>query len=186
LYPTWDHEEYDRLLKVMELPSNRRISALSQGMRVKLALALALAPRPPLLILDEPTAGLDPVARREFLEIIQHQAKKYKRTTFFSSHIIEEVERIASCVGILHAGRLRYEGDIQTLQASVRRVTFLEDVIPEGFEFLKEECIDGNYSYIFNAPPVMWEKHGLPFASIEYLPLEDCFIALSEGNFVEL
>jgi ABC-2 type transport system ATP-binding protein len=91
-------------------------------MKVKLALALALAPRPALLILDEPTSGLDPVARREFLDLIQRQARDHRRTTFFSSHLIGEVERVADRVGIIHQGKMRYEGDLGTLRASVRQL----------------------------------------------------------------
>ena len=124
-YPTWDHEEYDRLLRLLELPPPRRVSHLSGGMRVKLALALALAHRPPILILDEPTSGLDPVTRREFLEIISRQARSHNRTTFFSSHLIDEVERVADRVGIIHNGRLCYEGEVTTLQESVREVSHL-------------------------------------------------------------
>ncbi|HSR51877.1 MAG TPA: ABC transporter ATP-binding protein [Acidobacteriota bacterium] len=121
-YPTWDEAEYGRLTGLLELPPERKISALSGGMKVKLALALALAHRPRLLVLDEPTSGLDPYARREFLDMIAGQARKYGRTTLFSSHIIEEVERVADLVGIIHDGRLLYEGDLPTLKRSVRRL----------------------------------------------------------------
>jgi ABC-2 type transport system ATP-binding protein len=122
LYPTWDAGEFERLLRVLELPPDRKASQLSGGMRLKLALALALASRPALLILDEPTSGLDPVARREFLELIKRQAREHSRTTLFSSHLIDEVERVADRVGIINHGRMRYEGDLETLRASVRRV----------------------------------------------------------------
>jgi ABC-2 type transport system ATP-binding protein len=123
-YPTWDRAEFDRLLSVLDVPPNRRVSHLSGGMRVKLALALALAHHPPILILDEPTSGLDPVARREFLEIVRRQARKHQRTTFFSSHLVDEVERVADRVGIVHHGRLQYEGSVQSLRDCVRKVVY--------------------------------------------------------------
>jgi ABC-2 type transport system ATP-binding protein len=121
-YPTWDHAEYERLLRVLDVPYDRKVSALSGGTRVKLALALALAHRPEMLILDEPTSGLDPVARREFLDMIGRQARAHRRTTLFSSHLVDEVERVADRVGIIHRGRLCYEGRVDTLREMVRRV----------------------------------------------------------------
>jgi ABC-2 type transport system ATP-binding protein len=129
-YPTWDTTEFNRLLRVLDVPPNRKVSQLSGGMRVKLALALALAPHPALLILDEPTSGLDPLGRREFLDIIQRQARVHHRTTFFSSHIIGEVERVADRVGIIHRGKMRYEGDLDTLRTSVRLVRFQMPIPP--------------------------------------------------------
>lgn len=121
-YPDWDAAEYDRLLRVLEIPLDRRSSQLSGGMRMKLALALALAHHPELLILDEPTAGLDPVAQREFLEIVKNQSRNHGRTTLFSTHRIDEVERAADKVGIIDEGVMRYEGDLDDLRAEVRRV----------------------------------------------------------------
>jgi ABC-2 type transport system ATP-binding protein len=147
-YPTWDQTEYDRLLHVLDVPYDRKVSALSGGTRVKLALALALAHRPELLILDEPTSGLDPVARREFLDIIGRQARLYRRTTLFSSHIVDEVERVADRVGIIHKGRLYYEGSIQALCDAVKRVR-LHPTPPE---------------------PVILQAAGSPVAPIPLIP----------------
>ncbi|MEM8669165.1 MAG: ABC transporter ATP-binding protein [Planctomycetota bacterium] len=126
LYPTWEADEFSRLMNVLELPPDRKVAHLSGGMRVKLALALALAHRPPILILDEPTAGLDPVARREFLDIIRLQARQHNRTTFFSSHLIDEVERVSDRVGILHRGQLQFEGPLEELHQTVREIPFDE------------------------------------------------------------
>ena len=190
-YPSWDAEEFDRLLSVLELPPERKASQLSGGMRVKLALALALAPRPALLILDEPTSGLDPVARREFLEIIQRQSRDHGRTTFFSSHLVGEVERVADRVGIIHNGRMRYEGDLATLRETIRHVTWpvlptsgpeepakATSTVPDGFAWLRDEIRDGRRSGILSAPPSLWPAIEPTGAQVQALTLEDIFIAL--------
>ena len=119
-YPTWDDGAYQGLVRQLDLPSNRKIRTFSGGMQVKLALALALAHHPDLLVLDEPTAGLDPVARREFLEMVRDQAERSGRTTFFSTHLIDEIELAAHRVGIVDAGRTRYEGSTEDLAARVK------------------------------------------------------------------
>ncbi|CAN5198820.1 ABC transporter ATP-binding protein [soil metagenome] len=180
LYPTWDKAEYRRLLEVLEVPPKRRVSALSGGMRVKLALALALAPRPPLLILDEPTAGLDPVARREFLEIITSQAREHGRTTFFSTHLLDEVERAADRVGIIHQGKIRYEGSLPTLRNRVRRINCPVPLqLPGGFAPWREEASGDNRRHIVaSADPPHWDLARWPDGTlVEPLSLEDIFIA---------
>ncbi len=117
-FPTWDEAEWARVVRVLDLPLDRKIQGFSGGMRVKLALALALAHRPPLLLLDEPTAGLDPVARREFLDIVRAEASG--RTTFFSTHLIDEIELVANRVGVVDAGRTKFEGSVVALGDRVR------------------------------------------------------------------
>ncbi len=132
-FPTWDDEEYRRLIRILDLPESRKIRTFSGGMRAKLALALALAHRPPLLLLDEPTAGLDAVARREFIEMVRDQAENTGRTTFFSSHLIDEVEAAADRVGIIENGHMYYQGPLSTLSDSIRilRHPSVLDSIPE-------------------------------------------------------
>jgi ABC-2 type transport system ATP-binding protein len=180
LYPTWDSAEFKRLLEVLEVPPKRKVSGLSGGMRVKLALALAIAPRPPLLILDEPTAGLDPVARREFLEIITHQAREYGRTTFFSTHLLDEVERAADRVGIIHHGRKRFEGDLTLLQERVRKLKLrADDPVPAGLEIWRElerrEDESGlSRIVVADGDPEAWTDAGIVG---EKLSLDDIFIA---------
>jgi len=212
-FPTWDAAEYNRLLQTLDVPSDRKVSALSGGTRVKLALALALAHRPDMLILDEPTSGLDPVARREFLDMIGRQARDHERTTFFSSHLVDEIERVADCVGIIHTGRMRYEGDVAALQATVRMVRVRESspsadsndaaaesphvdsISPERltalresgrFALLKEHRDGGNRQFVLSASPEAWEDAALPEQSTAFLSLEDIFIAIAGDTTAEL
>ena len=118
-YPAWDEKRYQQLVNDFELPAKRRIGTFSGGMKAKLALTLALATRPELLILDEPTAGMDPVARREFLDLVREQTVKDGTTTFFSTHLIDEIEAIADRIGIVESGRTIYDGALDPLRNSI-------------------------------------------------------------------
>ena len=201
-YPTWDHAEFRRLLDVLQLPPDRRFSHLSGGMQMKLALALALAHRPALLILDEPTAGLDPVARREFLDLLAGQARHRNRTTLFSSHLIEEVDRVADRIGIIEAGRMRYEGSLAELKATVRRVREprpppndagseapppLPFTRPPGFEQLRDESTATETVLVLRAPTSVWDAANFPPSTTrEALSLEDVFLSFVAGKRIEL
>jgi ABC-2 type transport system ATP-binding protein len=174
-YPAWDRAEYRRLLEVLAVPQDRRVAALSHGMRVKLALALALAHRPHLLILDEPTAGLDPAARREFLELVT-AARAEDRSIFFSSHLVDEVERVADRIGIIDSGRLRFQGGLELLLRSVARVAIAE--APPGFRVLSRE----ESGLILEAPLSVWETAQIPPGLVEPMTLEDIFLAIAVGR----
>ncbi len=194
-YPTWDREEFSRLLRVLDLPANRRFSQLSGGMQMKLSLALALAHRPALLVLDEPTAGLDPVARREFLDLIAEQARNYGRTTFFSTHLIDEVQRVADRVGIIDRGRMRYEGGVAELRAEVRRISWRAPIdpaaqppmIPLGFEVLRDESTAESRTIVVRAPVAAWKTAYFgDGAAVVELSLEDIFLAFAAAAWVRL
>jgi len=183
-YPSWDRQEFDRLLGLFELPQARRVSQLSGGMKTKLSLALALAPRPELLILDEPTAGLDPVARREFMELIVDQARKYQRTTFFSSHLIDEVERCADRIGIIDRGKMRFEGKLRDLLASVRQISHSTSIeapdLPESFVLWKERFDNETVHRVYRSEASEWNQlsHSLPSVyQMASLTLEEVFLA---------
>jgi ABC-2 type transport system ATP-binding protein len=190
MYPTWDAAEFKRLMGIFEVPMDRQASHLSGGMKAKLALALALAPRPDLLILDEPTAGLDPVARREFMQIIVAQARQHGRTTLFSSHLVDEVERCADRVGILHQGVMRYEGRLDELRADVRRVLMPEGVdaeLPPDFDVWQRREIEGRTQLTMRLPWELWDSAQWPEgAEQEFLTLEDIFISCVGARHLQL
>jgi ABC-2 type transport system ATP-binding protein len=121
-YPDWRNEAAASLLDQFQLPPDRKVKALSKGMRTKLALLLALARRPSLLILDEPTEGLDPVAIEELLQTMSGLPAD-GTTVFFSSHQISEVERIADRVCIIDRGQLAVDLSLDEIRQDHRRIT---------------------------------------------------------------
>ena len=124
-------EQYRESISRYEVPENRKIQHLSRGQRAKVALALALAHDPDLLILDEPTAGLDPLVRREFLESMLERVAT-GRTVLLASHQISEVERVADAVAILHRGEICISDTLSNLREAVNEVTIsLDDPLAE-------------------------------------------------------
>src|SRR5579871_1962054 len=121
-YPDWRSEVAASLLDQFQLPPGRKVKALSKGMRTKLSLLLALARRPALLILDEPTEGLDPVAIEELLQTLSGLPGD-GTTVFFSSHQISEVERIADRVCIIDRGKLAVDLSLDEIRRDHRRIT---------------------------------------------------------------
>lgn len=130
-YPTWNHGVAEELLDRLHLERDKKIKQLSKGMVAKVSLILALAHEPRVLILDDPTSGLDPVVRREFLESIVELAQKEGRTIFFSSHLLGDIERICDRVGIISHGRMRVEARVDDLKSSVRKILVrFDDGVP--------------------------------------------------------
>jgi ABC-2 type transport system ATP-binding protein len=123
LFSRWSREREQRLVAAFNLPLYQKVKTFSKGMRSKLALILALARQPDLLILDEPSEGLDPVAGEHMLQAIVESAAQ-GCTVFFSSHQISEVERIADEVFIMCGGRLALHGPLEELRENFRRMHF--------------------------------------------------------------
>jgi ABC-2 type transport system ATP-binding protein len=121
-YPRWDDALVTRLAREWELDLGERIKGMSVGQRQKLSILLALGHRPDLLILDEPVASLDPVARRQFLEQIIDVAADGARAVVFSSHIVSDVERLANKIWIVKDHRLYWQGDFDALKDSIVRL----------------------------------------------------------------
>jgi len=121
----WNEEFFNHLIQTFRLPMDRKVSQLSTGMRAELNLALAMAIDPQLLILDDPTLGLDTVARRQFLELAIEVLGRDGRTILFSSHILSDVERIADRIGILVAGKLVVDCPLEELKSRVKKLRLI-------------------------------------------------------------
>ncbi|MDA8020549.1 MAG: ABC transporter ATP-binding protein [Thermoanaerobaculia bacterium] len=122
-YPGWDDDFATQLCETFELDPRQKIRSLSRGQHVRTGLLIALAHRPELLVLDEPSSGLDPVVRRDILEAIIRTVADEGRTILFSSHLLDEVERVSDRVAMLHQGRVVLEDDLEEIKNDHRRLT---------------------------------------------------------------
>jgi len=121
-YERWDANWAEQLVHRLELDHRRKISRMSKGETGKLLLLLALAQRPSLLVLDEPTDGLDPVVRRDVLTAVLDYVSESGATVFISSHLIHELERICDWVGVLDHGRVVAELPMQSFKNGIKRI----------------------------------------------------------------
>ncbi|MEA3365548.1 MAG: ABC transporter ATP-binding protein [Candidatus Hydrogenedentes bacterium] len=121
-YPEWDENYAEELRETFGLDSRARIKELSRGQRAQAGLLIALAYRPPLPLLDEPSSGLDAVVRRDILAAIIRTVADEGRTVVFSSHLLDEVERVADEVVMIHRGRLAFQGSMEDIKASHHRL----------------------------------------------------------------
>jgi ABC-2 type transport system ATP-binding protein len=122
-FPNWDERYAEELREAFDLNPNARIKTLSRGQRARAGLLAALGHRPPLLVLDEPSSGLDPVVRRDILSAIIRTIAEEGRTVLFSSHLLDEVERVADRVAIINQGRLLLTASMDEVKERHRRVT---------------------------------------------------------------
>jgi len=189
-FPTFDAELCRSTIQRLGLPEKRRVFQLSRGMRAQLALALALAPRPELMILDDPAMGLDTVVRREFLEVMIDLIQEQGRTVLFTSHILTDVERVADRIAILDHGVLRVNAPVEDFKQRVRRwrATFDGDApAPPSIDGLVRArkqndtllltVVDGNGT-VAAACEALGARHVEP----EMLSLEDLFIEYTSGS----
>jgi ABC-2 type transport system ATP-binding protein len=121
-YPKWNVQYAEELREQFGIDRTARLRVLSKGQRAKLGLLAAQAHRPDLLLLDEPSSGLDPIVRRDILAAVIRTVADEGRTVFFSSHLLEEIERVSDYVAMLHQGKLVLSGPLDAIKAQHRRI----------------------------------------------------------------
>lgn len=185
-YPRWDYTWSERLLDRWELSRDDRVGPLSAGQLQKLALVLALGHHPELLILDEPVASLDPIARREFLRTLLDIAQDERHTVLFSTHITSDLDRVASHVALLKDGKITCYEELDTLKDRIKRLRITSSaVLPDGFSIpgaLRTE-VSGDRALITasNVSDDLIEQLQRDHAvriSVESLNLEEIFLEL--------
>ena len=129
-YPAWDDAAVEKYSQLLEIPMTQRFDKLSNGNQTKVFLLLALAQGADLLILDEPTTALDPLTADEFLRVLAGGAMERGCTVFFSSHQLEEVERIAEYVGVMDRGKLMLESRLDDIKSEFRLIIAVGNALP--------------------------------------------------------
>jgi ABC-2 type transport system ATP-binding protein len=186
----WHDRFVDSVLDHFGISFKAKIGRLSNGQRAQVSLALALAPDPQLLILDDPTLGLDTVVRRDFLESMIHLIQRSGRTILFSSHILGDVERVADRIGILVDGVLRVDCPTDHFKASLRRVVleFTGSVprFPDCPGLVSQRQIGGKLELVVvgygDEHQALAASLGAASVEVMELNLEDAFIAYTRGE----
>jgi len=162
-YPTWDAQYASQLQQDFALDLSARIKHLSKGQRARAGLLCALAYRPDLLVLDEPSSGLDPIVRRDILSAIIRTIADEGRTVLFSSHLLSEVERVSDRIAMIKNGRIVFCDTTQAVRNAHTRITI-------RFDEPREQ------------PPVMegaltWEGRGREWTAVMFIPANEARLA---------
>ncbi len=193
LYPTWDEAMARDLTERFELPLGTKIKALSKGQARRVALLCAVAHRPELLLLDEPASGLDPAARREFLETSIRLLNESGTAILFSSHYMTDVERMADRIVMIHSGRVLIDNGLDELREGFA-LALVPRAAVDGRDRLLglagclgvRERPDAWHAVLRLSPEearsALHEKLGLPDVSCRAIPLEDMFVELAGGQ----
>ncbi len=167
-YPRWDEDYAEDLRRQFALDRSAKVKELSKGQRARAGLLVALAYRPELLLLDEPSSGLDPIVRRDILGAIVRTIADEGRTVLFSSHLLDEVERVSDRVAMLDSGRVLFAGDCDEIKAAHYRLTL---------RFLDAHSQPPSLGGVLS-----WEGHGREWTAIAGGRLDELVSAASAAG----
>lgn len=182
-YPKWDQNRYLKLMDAFELPLDKKFKKLSHGMKMKFSLALALAHDADLILMDEPTAGLDPVFRQELLDRIAGIMQDEDKTVLFSTHITSDLERIADYITFIHNGGIVFSTVMDDIRGNW-------GIIKAGADLLNKMDIPGMMGYQKTSYGIEVLSSNINAASsqvsndavIEKATLEDVMYFIGKGN----
>lgn len=151
-YKNWSDKQFYDYINQFELPLNKAIKTFSKGMQMKASLAMALSHDAEFIMMDEPTAGLDPVFRRELLDILQDIMEDGRRTLFFSTHITSDIERIADYIAFIQKGKILFNDSIDDVQERYALVKGSTTLLNRDIEksFMKIERSSSEFQALTN------------------------------------
>jgi ABC-2 type transport system ATP-binding protein len=183
-YPTWSDSAAEKYARLLEIPMKQRFEKLSNGNQTKVWLLLALSQGADLLILDEPTTALDPVSVDQFLHVLAEDGLDRGCTIFFSSHQLEEVERIAEYAGIIDQGNLLLESRLDDIKSEFRLITAAGNTLPvQTSSQVLSVAVEGNfYRYVITKDAERFaaglSQNGASITNIAPLSLREIFLQL--------
>lgn len=191
-YKTWDHAYAEQLRQDFALDPGKRVKELSKGQRARVGLVAALSYRPDLLVLDEPSSGLDPIVRRDILGAIIRTIADEGRTVLFSSHLLTEVERVSDRIAMIKSGRVLFCDTPERIHDAHARVTFRFDEPHDAAPRLESAlCWEGGgreWTAIVTAPPAQLEPAlrsiGGHVVERARVTLDEIFVARAGGSDV--
>jgi ABC-2 type transport system ATP-binding protein len=177
LNPRWDDAVARQRIERLRLDPKQRAGKLSGGQRAQLALTIGLAKRPELLILDEPVASLDPLARREFLQILMEAVAEQELSVLLSSHVVSDLERVCDQLIVLVDSEVRVEGDVDSLLATHHRLTGpRRDGLPADQHVISQSHTDVQSTFVIRTEQPIHD----PAWTVSGLDLEDLVLAYME------
>ncbi|MBQ5778075.1 MAG: ABC transporter ATP-binding protein, partial [Oscillospiraceae bacterium] len=184
LYKNFNRERFERLAEILPIDENRQIRRLSKGMKKQVAFRLVLSCMPEVLILDEPLDGLDPVMRKQIMNVIISDVAERGMTVLVSSHNLRELEDICDHVGIIHKGKMVLEKPLEDLKGNICKIQLaFNGEFPEallGDEILHTSKLGSVYTLIVKGDPEAFEKKAREFSPLIFdkvsLTLEEVFI----------
>ncbi len=176
LNPNWDGDLAERRIEQLGLDPRRKTGTLSGGQRAQVALTLAIAKRPELLLLDEPVAALDPLARREFLQSLMEVVAEHGITVVLSSHLVSDLERVSDFLVVLVTSHVQLAGEVDTLLAAHYRLSgarFESRDLPSGQHVVEESHTDKQSTYLVRSDEPILD----PRWTVKPVTLEDLVLA---------
>jgi ABC-2 type transport system ATP-binding protein len=176
LNPGWDSDLASRRIEQLGLDRKQRAGKLSGGQRAQLALTLAIAKRPQLLLLDEPVASLDPLARREFLQHLMEAVSEHELSVVLSSHLVGDLERVCDYLIVLVASRVRVTGEVDELLATHHRLSGPRRdpcSLPSNQEVIEESHTDVQSTFVVRSDGPIFD----PAWTVSQVSLEDVVLA---------
>lgn len=177
-YIKWDEKFFEQLMNRFALPQDKKFSDFSRGMKMKLAIAVAIAHHPRLLVLDEATSGLDPMVREEILDIFMDFTREEDHSILLSSHIVSDLEKICDYVAFLHHGRLQFCEEKDRLLEEYALIKLSE----EAFADLPEEAVLSKRTSAYGVEALVYKQQIADIFITEHTSLEDIILFMAKGE----